>query len=410
MSSEEILLLIALILSSFFSGSETAYTAAGRLAMEVYERHNRRGAKYAHKLYNQPTMLFSTTLVGNNLVGVLYSSLAALLLTRWGFSLEWILVLSPLLVLLVGEVLPKTIAREHPEQWAMVVGLPLLITHYLLYPLIVIAHGASNLLLKIVGEREDRKEPAALTLGELRGLWGELYRTGELDKDEIELLDQVVSLRDQKVHDVMTPRVDIVALPLTATVEEAEKLVVSRGMSRVPVYDESLDQIVGILLAKALLDRPNSIQDILRPALFIPEQAYVAKFLEPFRKGEAGLAVVVDEHGGTAGVVSLEDVIEQLVGNIEDEHDLRAGNGRQVAGNAWLIPARAYLDAIEEAWGLRLPRGDYDTIAGLILDRLGRIPDTGETIIVGGWTLRVVSADNRRIKRVLIRKGASARS
>ncbi|MCB2199564.1 hemolysin family protein [bacterium] len=409
MSTEEILLIVSLVLSAFFSGSETAYTAAGRLAMEVYSRHQRRGATVAKKLYSRPTLLFSTTLVGNNLAGVLYGSLAGLLMVRWGFSLEAILILSPMLVLLVGEVLPKTLAREHPERWAMMVGWPLYIIYFLLYPLIIVAQGASKLVLRLFGMKNDGDEPAAVTLGELRGLWGELYRSGELDEEEIELLDQVVSLREQKVHDVMTPRVDMVALPSGATIEEAEKLVHSRGMSRIPIYEESLDQIVGILLAKDLLDKPKDIQSIMRPPMFIPEQAFVAKFLGPFRRGQAGLAVVIDEHGGTAGVISLEDVIEQLVGNIEDEHDPREGIGKQVTSVSWLVPGRAYLDKVKQAWGIVLPQGDYDTVAGLILDRLERIPKVGETLEAGPWIIRIASADNRRIKRVLIRKAGPGR-
>jgi len=408
-SSEEILLIIALLLSAFFSGSETAYTAAGRLALEVYARHNRFGARTAKRLHNQPTLLFSTTLVGNNLVGVLYSSLAALLLTRWGFSIEAIFVLSPILILILGEVLPKTIAREHPEKWSMLVSFPLMATRFLLAPLIAVAKGSSNLLLALFGERKSSSRVSAVTLGELRGLWGELYQVGKLDEEEVRLLNQVVSLRDRKIRDVMTPRAEMVALSVTATVEEAGRVVQSRGVSRLPVYRESLDRIEGILLAKDLLENPTSIVDVMRPPLFVPEQASVAKFLRPLRRREVGLAVVVDEYGGTAGVVSIEDVVEQLVGEIEDEHDFHESLGKPVTSSSWLVPGRALLDAVERTWGISLPSGEYDTVAGLILHQIGRIPELGETIDAEGYQLRIVAADNRRIKRVLIKRGGQLR-
>lgn len=404
MNYQEILLIAAIILSAFFSGSETAYTAAGRLAMEVYRRHGRTGARAAHSLYNRPTLLFSTTLVGNNLVGVIYSSLAALILTRWGFSLQAILVISPLVILILGEVLPKTIAREHPEKWAMLVGWPLRITHWVLWPFIMIARASSNALLFLFGVRDHGDKPAAITLSELRGLWGEMHQAGELDTEEAELLDHVVALRDRKMHEVMTPRVDIVALPADATLEEVEKVVTTRGHSRIPIYEESLDQIIGAVLAKDLLNDPPDLASITRPVLVIPEQATVSRFLGPFRRGQVGLAVIVDEYGGTAGLVTLEDVLEQLVGDIEDEHDPQEGSGRLVAKGAWLIPGRAYLDAVERDWGILLPEGDYETVAGLVLDRLGYIPEIGETVEAGPWSLRIVSADSRRIKRVLIRR------
>ncbi|MFH0883514.1 MAG: hemolysin family protein [bacterium] len=410
MSSEYLLLALALILSAFFSGSETAYTTAGRLAMEVYSRHNRPGSRAARHLYERPALLFSTTLVGTNLVGVVYSSLAAIVLQRLGFPIQGIVILSSAIILVFGEVLPKAIAREHPERWAMAVAWSLRFSYIFLYPFILFARTSSSLLLRIFGVDSEANRQANLTLVELRGIWGDLRRSGALAEDEIKLLNHAVSLREMRIGDLMVPRTAISALSLDAPVDEAIHLVQARGYSRIPVYDNSLDHIVGILHAKRLLENPARLRDVLLEPLFVPEQITVPRFLEIARKEESGLAVVVDEYGGTAGIITLEDVIEILVGDIEDEHDRRSDLVRTVSTGSWLVQGQAYLDDLKEHFKIDLPSGDYETVGGLMIDALGRIPQMGETLQAGRWSLRVVAADPSRVKRILVRKLSSSRS
>ncbi|MCB2212579.1 hemolysin family protein [bacterium] len=402
--SEEILIVIALVLSAFFSGTETAYTVSGRLAMEVYKRHNRPGAKVASRLYANPTLLFNTTLVGNNLVGVLYASVTAVWLDRIGVPVEWIFVISPTIVLIFGEILPKTFARETAERWALRAGGPLWISRILFAPLILITRASSSLLLRAFGMRDENRDFSTISLGDLTGVWGQLHTEGSLDAEEKELLDHAVALRDVKMREIMTPRADVVALPVEATIEEAEHLVSQRGYTRIPVFEGNIDNVVGVLLAQELLGEPETLQSILREPKVVPEQAYANRFLHEFRRGEVGLAIVIDEHGGTAGVVTLEDFLERLVGAIEDEHDPQAMSGRKVSNDSWLVSGRASLELLRDKWGIKLPDGDYETVAGWLLDELDRIPDPGEFVDVGRWRVRVVATDPRRIKRVLIRK------
>ncbi len=404
MDLDLILLLVALVFSAFFSGSETAYTVAGRLAMEVFRKHRRPGARIASRLHSNPDLLFSTTLVGNNLVGVLYSSLAAILLDRLGVPLEGIVVISPLLILFFGEVMPKTIAREHAERWAMLVGWPLWLFHILFYPLILLAKGASRLLLALLGERLSGPQLESLSVGDLQGIWGDLHRTGTLNRAEAEMLDHAVNLRELKISDIMTPRADVVALPVGATVAEAENVARSRGYSRLPLYRGDIDNVVGVLSVKDLLTSPERLRDVMRDPVFVPEVASVDRFFFQFRHSKALLAVVVDEHGGTAGVVTLEDLLEELVGDIRDEHDPELHWGRRVSAKAILFSARTPLHVLRQHWQIKIPGGEYETIAGYLLHRLGRIPETGESFQAGEWTLRIVAADGRRIKRVLLRR------
>lgn len=407
MSGDEILLVISLLLSAFFSGSETAFTVAGRLAMEVYDRHGRRGARCASRLTRNPTLLFNTTLVGNNLVGVIYASVAAIwlndMLPRIGVSPAWIFIISPAIVLVFGEILPKTFARELAERWALLVGGPLWLARWLFAPLIMITRASSGGLLRLFGMRDDEGEIQAISLGDLTGVWGDLHREGTLATEEKLLLDHAIALRDLKIGDIMTPRPEVVALPIEAPVAEAEDTVRKRGFTRLPIFDGHIDNIIGVLPAQALLAQPASLREALRRPLVVPEQAHATRFLTEFRQGRVGLAVVIDEHGGTAGVVTLEDFIEQLVGAIEDEHDPTALTGRMVSTTSWLVYGRAPIPALNERWNLRLPEGDYDTVAGLILSHLDHIPAQGETVDLPGYRLRVAAADARRIKRVLIR-------
>lgn len=408
-SNELIALTLALLLSAFFSGSETAYTTAGRLAMEVYARHRRFGSRSARFLYDRPRLLFSTTLVGNNLVGVAYSSLAALLLSRYGFQISWIVAISSVVVLLFGEILPKSIARETPERWAMRSGGSLRLAYWLLSPLILLAQGSSTLLLRLFGLSGEEGRAASLSVSELRGIWHDMQRGGALDADEVKLLDQAVSLRDKKIGELMVPRTSLAALPVETSIEEAIHVIQARGFSRLPVYEGNLDHIIGILHAKRFLENPSTLREVLLPPLIVPEQTSVPRFLAMAREHDSGLAVVIDEHGGTAGLITLEDVVEEIVGDIEDEYDRRSEMVRKVSGDVLLVHGLTELDELEERFGVELPRGEYETVGGLMIEQLGEIPELGATLNVGRWTLRVVAADKHRVKRVLIRKSYRGR-
>jgi len=399
-----IILVIALLLSAFFSGTETAFTASGRLSLEVYKRHDRRGASLAGKLLSRPKKLFSTTLVGNNLVGVLYSSLAALFLLKIGLPLEWIFVISPIFILIFGEILPKSVAREVPERWALVTSIPLEMCYWLLYPFIKIAGGTSDLLLRAFGHRDSDVTGKTISLSDLKVIWNDLGSTGRIDSSEIELLDQVVSLRDVKMRDVMTPRTEIVAIKESDNIQSLEQLVTSRGFTRMPVYSNSLDEIIGIVNAMDLLVDPESLDEIIRPVSYVPEQASVSKYLDHFRHKDIGMLVVVDEYGGTAGIITLEDLIEVLVGDIQDEHDRQFVSVKKVSKDVRVYPGKIQIDYLRNHWKIDLPDGNYDTLSGFILSRLGKIPDVGEVIIHENWRLRIVATDNNKIKKVLIRK------
>ncbi|MDP8207441.1 MAG: hemolysin family protein [Candidatus Electryonea clarkiae] len=406
MNFDIIIILLSLVLSGFFSGTETAYTVAGRLAMEVFHRHKRRGAAAAEKFYSNPNLFFTITLVGTNLVGVIYSSVAALFLHRLGMPIEGILIISPLILLVFGEILPKSLARENPERFALLASAPLWVSYYLMIPIIFVAMGASRLILKLF-KQEAGNEAASITLSELRQTWQELEKSGIVNGEEADMLERMIALRDIKLNEVMTPRTHAEALPISAKVEEAEEIVRSSGFSKIPVYEDDLDHIVGIIFAKDLLKNPGNLYEIKRPIIFIPELVGVRQLFEMLRQQRVSLAVVVDEHGGTAGIITLEDLIELLVGEIEDEHDKKSETIKKVAHRAWLVTGDTKLQRITSLLGAGIPDGDFETVSGLILDKLGNIPKPGELVEINSIIFRIISASSNRINKVLIRLPSS---
>ncbi len=403
MSLDLILLILCLLLSGFFSGTETAYTVVRRIAVEVYVRHNRVGSKVAQKFASNTNLLFTIVLVANNLVAVVYSSVAALFLRAIGVPMEIVFIVSPLLLLVFGEILPKTLARDVAEKWVLLSAWPLRLFYWLLWPLVIISSAASKVVLFLFGEKSTDRDAHSLTLTDLRVTWHELRRSGQVDWDEAEMLDRVVTLRHMKLRSAMTPRPQIVGIPENASREEVVDAIHSSGYSRFPVYRENIDHIVGILLAWDLLRNDSDTSVLIRPALFVPLQSPVAKVISKLKEQKTGMAIVVDEHGGTAGLITIEDLVEEIVGEIDDEFDRHSFKPREVAHGAFLLPGVADLDMIRRQCNITLPEGDYETVAGLVIDRLKGIPEPGATIQVGSAIIRVADADDRRIKRVLVR-------
>ena len=403
MNYEIFFIFIGLFLSAFFSASETAFTAAGRLVIEVFRRHQRKGAYTAAKLHANPTLLFSTTLVGNNLANVISSSFAALYLQLVGIPILWILLISPMVILVFGEILPKSIVREHPERWALRTSRPLYFIYRLLFPLVITAQASSQAVLFLLGTKQKMHLHNPITVADIKSIWSDLRRYGALDKAEVELLNRAIHFKNLKLREIMTPRAKIIGLPIHTSIQTVKDLVRSTGFSRIPVYEGDLDHIKGILRAKDLLGNPLSLADILQSPLFIPQQQRADHLLDLFKQEKMGMAIVIDEFGGVVGMITIEDLLEELVGEIQDEHEFKFPIGRQLARGVVLLPGRTSLENIDQAYGIELPAGDYESIGGLIVSHFGRIPLTGETLQLEKCSITVATADERRIKRVLLR-------
>lgn len=401
------------LLEAFFSGSEMALVAANDKRLKLAADEGSRGARQALELLAEPEWFFSTTQVGVNLCSVTNSVLTtALLLRILGPGREWlaVLILGPLL-LFFGQLLPKTVFRQRATRLAPRLAPILLAARVLLWPLVALGAAVSSRAQAWSGVAERRspyvtREEFRLLLQEdaaEAGLAG--GPTVDLRAVEKQLIVKMFSFTETAVREAMVPLIEVSAVPEEATVEQALEVFHTRPFSRLPVFRERIDNVVGVLNSFDLLgSRPeDSITPFRRPAFFVPETKRVDELLVEMQRKRLHLAVVVDEYGGAVGIVTVEDLLEEIMGEIRDEFEpeekrlVRLGEGR------YLASARIEIDELNERLGLNLPKDDYETLGGLILDRLGRIPTAGQTLREGGVAMTIHSATERAIKDVELR-------
>ena len=395
-----IYLLILVALSAFFSGTELAFVVANKLKIEVRARKKNFAALSAQYFVNHPHNFFSTILIGNNIVNIAYASLGAVFLASlFGWSEFTILIVTSLIILFFGEIIPKYFARELADQFVVITSLPLRIISYLLYPFVKITSAFSNRIMQSSSVKSDTiyhlfdKE-------DIKGLVKESESAGIVDKRDSELIGKVIALGDQRVYEAMTPRTDIVGIELNKEISDALLTFIESGFSKLPVYEENLDNIKGILLAKDLFQSPESIKDILREVSFIPETKKSFEVLNDFMERRNSIAIVVDEHGGTAGIITMEDILEELFGEIKDEFDVEEEICRKVATDSYIVSGKVEIDHINEKYNLSIEEGDYETLAGYVTSGIGRIPAQGETVTVGNFKIQVIRANAQKVELV----------
>lgn len=412
------LILATLFLSAFFSGSEIAFVAANRLRVEVFARRGGLVGRWVSEFLEQPATLLTTTLVGNNLALVIYSTLVALhleaplqmffgeLLGMPGaadvLALAAQTIVASVVVLLIGEVLPKSIMREIANRAVFWLAFPLRMTYYLLLPLILISRWTASALMKAV--RIDSNSFSEFIRRDFELLIEESKRTGELDLDEEEstLVSNVFAMGTIKVRESMMPRTNMIALEESASLEDAQELFVSTGHSKIPIYRENIDNIVGIAFAYDLFSKPESLKAMLRPATFVPETKLSKELLKEFLETNTSIAIVIDEYGGTAGLVTAEDLLEEIFGDIRDEFDVEENMLRILSEDAVIASGRLEVDDLAEDSNIELPEGDFETVAGYLLERLGTIPKVRDEFELDGFRFVVLRATANRIDLVRI--------
>lgn len=399
-------ILIFVLLEGFFSGSEIALVNADRLRLQTQADEGNQGAMLALDLLENESRLLGTCLIGTNLSVVTGASIATAVLLQLDITggLAVTLAFTPL-VLIFGEALPKTILQHHADAAAP----------YLAYPLTFFA-GVFNVFLAIVGLWTralavvfGAQEDAGITREEIIDLLDE-EMTSPIDPDERRLIMGLLSLTECKVEDCMTPLVQVIAVNEYATIGVAADTAVRTNHSRLPVYRQRIDNVVGLVHQADLLFVDNDsalITDHIRPVRFVPEAKQADDLFQEMREHREHFVVVVDEYGGCVGIVTLEDLLEIFVGDIADERDAVEPRIIALDDGSYGIPGVAELDEIEEATRVRLPDGDYETIAGLVLEQLGRIPEAGDDVTVPGAILTVEEATDRAVRRVRLRVTAT---
>ncbi len=421
------LVILSLLLSAFFSGSEIAYVAANRLRVEVLARRGGLLSSIARRFLSDPATLLTTTLVGNNLALVVYSTLFALLMnaplnaffgTTLGLSgpslgalvLVAQTIIASTIVLVVGEIIPKSILRETANRAVFLLALPLRLSYFILFPMVKVARWSALFVMKCV--KADADAYNTYMRRDFEMLLEESKASGELDIDEEEstLLSNVFALGSIKVKESMLPRTDIVAVEEGTSVADLVEAFVASGHSKIPIYRENIDNIVGIVFAYDLFDKPERIEEVMRKAAFVPETKLSKDLLQEFLDSKTSIAIVIDEYGGTAGLVTSEDLLEELVGDIQDEFDTEDHVLRIVDDRTVIASGRIEVDELREETGLELPEGDYETIAGYLLERLGTIPALRDEFEVDGFRFTILQASANRVELVRITRSDSTPS
>ncbi|MCK8824462.1 hemolysin family protein [Fuchsiella alkaliacetigena] len=406
---ELIALGLLFILSGFFSGSETALMSVNRVKIKHLAQEGNKKAETVDKLLDNPDRLLTTILVGNNLVNVAASAIATALAieifgsTGIGIATGGV----TLFILIFGEITPKSFATQNSELASMAVARYIEIFSMLLTPLIKILTFITSFIIRALGGEPYRKEPL-VTEEEIRKFVTVGEREGVIESDEKEMINSIFDFDDTIVKEIMVPRIDIVCVEINTPINELVDIIVDKGYSRVPVYNETIDNIVGIVYAKDLLeffntDQAVDIKKIMRPVYYIPESKEVDTLLTELRKEKIHMAIILDEYGGTEGLVTIEDLLEEIVGDIQDEYDEEEKQVKTIKEQQEIIvDARAGIAEVNSALNVDLPAEDYDTISGFILSILGYVPEQGEEITFEGLTLIIEETIQRRISKVRI--------
>ncbi|WP_303722351.1 HlyC/CorC family transporter [Malonomonas rubra] len=398
-------LLALLALSGFFSGSETALLSLDKLRVRFLQQKGRRGADKLAKLLDDPDRLLSGILVGNNLVNIAASVIATGLFVSY-FSdqgeLLTVLVLTPVL-LIFSEVCPKTYAAQYPEKVSFFVLNPIRFVVWVMMPVVLVVSSASKLLTKFF--RGEKAEGLSVSEDEIRAIIEVGEETGVVAAEQRRMLHGIFDLSETRVRDVMIPRTEVVGLNVSASFQEVLSQVQQARHSRFPVYRDNMDNIVGVMHSKKVLDfvgrtETFSLEHICRKPYFVPESKRIAVLLQSFRKKREHLAIVVDEYGGVEGIVTLEDVVEEIVGEIHDEYDIEEVDFRQLGPGRFLVDGAVSVRAVNKRLKLALPEDHVTTLAGYLLQVMGKIPEEGETVEEGGILFRVKRMDERRVEEV----------
>jgi putative hemolysin len=399
---------ILLICSAFFAGSEAALFSLNSVQVARLKARGGVVRRLILALLQRPTNLIITFLVGNEIVNVALAVTAtSLMLLLYGDGGEYVaIVFTTIILLFFGEVTPKSLAVRYPERISMLVAWPLQAFAYLTTPL---RWGLRKLVDAVIGERAER--PISLiTEEEFKTLVERSEDEGGFDQDKRALIQRVFEFSGHRVTQIMTPRTDIFALEVAEPLTTALPKIKENRFSRIPIYDGTIDQVIGILYAKDLLPYSRhpefevKLRDLLHPAFFVPESKRTDELLQEFQRNKVHMAIVVDEYGGVSGLVTMEDALEELVGDIVDEFDIEEDLCRQIDPQTYIVSARLPLDEFNAELSVSIPREDVDTIGGHVFHLFGKLPKRGESVSADGLTYTVEHVKGTRILEIRVRR------
>jgi len=431
LGTDILVILLLILVNGFFVGAEIAFVSVRRTRLDELAESGDRRAKRAQRLMRDPGRFLAVIQVAITFLGALASAFAAVsivtlvaeplrgvpFLADQADTIALLLVtfVVSIVSIVLGELIPKGFALANPDRIALAVSGPITLFAKIVSPLVAVLVALTKLISKPFGI--DTTRTPELSAAEIRLIVEQGSQQGVLEAEEEQMISAVMSLSDSKLHEVMVPRIDIVAIDQEASFDDAVTLVLTEGHSRTPLYKESVDHIVGILYAKDLLriiaaggPRPR-LRDIMRPALFVPESQSVDDLLHELQRRRVHMAIVLDEYGGTAGLVTIEDLLEEIVGEIQDEFDEEEPMKVIVRDGEAILDGRADIDQLGELVDPALELEDdeeYDTVGGFVYHRIGRVPVVGDTVLVDPFKITVIKVTGRRVGKVRVIWDASA--
>ncbi len=421
-----LLLLVLTALEAFFVAAEIALVSIRRSRVEQLVDEGKPGAKRVRRLLDDPGRFLAVSQLGLTFIGFLASAYAAVSLadglaealagagmdrsTANVVALLIVTVVLALFTIVFAELVPKSLALANNERFALVLSGPLDFLGRLLGPVVAALTGITRWVVRLFGA--EVTVDAQITAEELRLIVERGGEQGILEAEEEQMINAVIELGDRRLHEVMVPRTAIVSLPASSSFDDALDTVIEQGHSRVPVYETSVDEVVGILYAKDLLpflksdvpERPD-LRTLLRTPVFVPESMSIDDLLHEFQRRKVHIAIVLDEYGGTAGLVTIEDLLEEIVGEIQDEYDVEEPLVEQLGEDRARVDGRASVDDLLDLWDIKIPLEDddeYDTVGGLVYHRIGGVPSPGDEVHLDGLRLTVETTDGRRVGKVLV--------
>jgi CBS domain containing-hemolysin-like protein len=407
-----LLLAVALALLALVTAAETAVASSHRV------RPRSPVEKGPFRSQSLPTYLrasrevYSTLALARSLAIVGSTAIVVYLVLRQA-GLNWATLAVTFIITLVGLVLIQTVPRlvvaANPQRWAAYLGPFVALTRILLRPAAALLDLPARLLLRGHRSANGTEAPANDT-EELLSLAEMKDGAGVMDAEEREMIRGIMALEETTAREIMVPRTDIVAVPSDASFEEVARIIVDRGYSRIPVFEDTIDNITGVVYAREVLGflanskKPADLRSLARPPHFVPESKRVDELLAEMQRNKLSIAIVVDEYGGTAGLVTVEDLLEEIVGEIVDEFDRDEETIHRISDSEAILDARVGVDELEELFGVKVEEGDFDSVGGFILSHLGKMPTVGEEVRVDGLLVRILSVSGRRIKRVRVIK------
>ena len=417
MDTTGIFLLTAMVFSAFFSGMEIAFVSSSKLRFEVDKSSQSLSGKLLSVFYNNPNNYISTMLVGNNIALVVYGIMMSRIID--GFLIEHITdnpalllaidtIISTLIILVVGEFVPKTIFKINPNATLRFFSLPTFLIYCILFPISKFATACARGILRLCGIKLNKENSTkAFTKMDLDYFIQSSIQQGNGAQNvetEVEIFQNALDFSNLRIRDCMVHRTEIEAVDKTTSAEELMRVFVETGYSKIIVYENTIDNIIGYIHSSEMFKRSATWQDNITKMPFVPESLQAQKLMEQFLQQKRSLAVVVDEFGGTAGIISLEDIVEELFGEIEDEHDVDDYIAKRNDDGSYLLSARLEIERVNELFGLGLPvSDDYQTIAGLILYRYKNFPKIHETVNIDQFRFKIMKVESNKIELITLK-------